>query len=212
VKRLGRNMPRDRWFEDIYGIEYRAASPRRWFEVVCQVASGSEEFREIGSRFSVDSCKGEEEIQEEILNRLKLEREICHLGPDIKFKAVETDPPPEEPDWRERCEEWFGDECIEWNTRCRPFLVAHQIDSGSEKFVDIGTVIYFGPGDGKEDILRNLRIHAEGERESRHLGPDIKFKAIEIGPSSPERPGNIPEYIWQSFCPPGDSSDTPVKK
>src|SRR5208283_5432939 len=204
---MGESVSGGQRCEDIFGIDYMpgTVSPRRWFELACQVASGSPEFQKTGQGFSADPGDGNEEIQERAVELLgpaaKFWRKRHHLDPDIKFKVVETDPPPpppEEPDWRERREEWFGDLCIEWNTGSRQFLVARQVASGSEDFAGIGTVVVSGPGDSREDILSNLRFHAEFDRESQRLSPDIKYKAVEIEPRAPVRQDNVPESIWRS--------------
>src|SRR5580700_8137363 len=105
----------------------------------------------------------------------------------------ETDPPRNEPDWRCRHEEDFDHGlCIEWNTRRRQFWVVRQAASGSEEYVDVGVVFEVAPGDGREAILENLRMHTE------HLGLDVRFKAIEIDPYAPERQGKFPEWFFGS--------------
>ena len=107
----------------------------------------------------------------------------------------ETDPPPKEPDWRcrheEDCEHGL---CIEWNTRRRQFWIVRQTASGSEDYVDVGVVFEVAPGDGREAILENLRLHTE------HLGldPDVRFKAIEVDPHARERQGRFPEWFLES--------------
>ena len=188
-------MPRELWFDDRYGIEYNIepASPHGWFEMACQVASGSAEFQKIKVGFrGDDSGESEERTQKAILRQLtgfaELYRQHHHLGPDIKFKAIETDPPPKEPDWREREEEYFEDGLytIEWNTRCRWFWIVRQMARDSQVFVADPTRFSTDPGASKEQILSWLRSFAEVSRETHHLEPDIKFKAIEIDPHAPE--------------------------
>ena len=97
------------------------------------------------------------------------------------------------PDWRQRYEQWFDNLCIEWSTRERQFWIVRQV--GSEDFVDDGNFVCFEPGTSPEQILKFLRTYADVEREYRHLGPDIKFKAVEIDPQVPEE-----EQPWNRFA------------
>ena len=183
-------MPVEQWFEDLYGIEYTAdpGPLPRWFEIERQVASGSEEFRKVGSVFSVDSGNSELEIREQILTRIKTAAE---RHPDIKFKAVEVGAPvtlrgylpPEEPDWRRPYEECFGDISIQWNTGMREFWALRQAERGSDEFVFTGSIFSWPPGVGEEAILDRLRSHADWTREHEHLKPGIKFKFVEADPA-----------------------------
>jgi hypothetical protein len=100
---------------------------------------------------------------------------------------AEAEPPPESPDWRQRYEQVFeGGLSVEWKIRERKFWLVHQIESGSEDFVDAGSVFGVYPGAGDEQVLKSLRVSAEVTRERLQLEPDIKFKAIEMDPCAPE--------------------------
>ena len=109
------------------------------------------------------------------------------------MEIIETDQPPE-PDWRRRYEENFEQGLsIEWNTRSRQFWIVRQAAGGSEDYVDVNVGFEVAPGDGRDAVLENLRVHAETTRKLYHPNPDIKFKAVEIDPYWPER--QLPEYV-----------------
>jgi hypothetical protein len=197
-------MPKELWSEGLYGIEYKedvgsGSQECRWFDFACQIESGCGEFHKI------DACpmtvvldpatSNEKELQERVLAYLKRfakrYRKIYHLAPDIKFKAVETDPPPErtqEPDWwRQRYEETFeGGLSIEWNAGARHFWMEHQSEIGSEDYVGEGDEYGFDPGCDKEQIVKLLRKLAKGRRKIHRLDPGIRFKFVEENPYAPD--------------------------